>query len=377
MNLKCTEFSGWNDDLFSGFIGLKHELQKDLPTYFPETLEDYRKVLHPESAFAQDYEWRGFQIHEGEKLVAKAILAWRRGQTTGNLGYIDWINDEAVAKLLVTNVRTYALMKDFEQIKCPVDLNFFVKYRIRCPGGGAPYYGEPIYPDYYHELFEKVGFEIIGTWDTFLVDRFKTIGNFFKKRKKLNKRRHAHHDDLKVRFIKLSDWDNELKVVHGLFLASFKDMPEFEPITYEQFKLIYDDFKYLIHPLLSYIVEFKGVPVGFSINYPDPLQILSSVRYKKLSVIQKGILLARLKLNCKTLLMPYMGKTTGPNGEEVKGIMIKITKLLSYGILAAEKSLSCYQSTNSPAKRPLGPELITEYAKYVLYGIKLKEKSSS
>jgi hypothetical protein len=97
----------------------------------------------------------------------------------------------------------------------------------------------------------------------------------------------------------------------------------------EQFKPVYDDFKYLIHPLLSYIVELNGSPVGFSINYPDPLAILCKVKNKKLSKLDKVLLMIKLRLNFKILLMPYREKNKGPNGEEVKGVFLKLSKLLT------------------------------------------------
>lgn len=372
MSLTLSQFTTWDDTNLELFIDFKKSMQSKLATYFPETLEDYKKLLHPQSAFAQDYHWCGFMVFENKKLVGKAILSWRNGSRIGNLGFIDWENNPSIAKLLTEKIEAYARTMNLNEIKTPVDLNFFIKYRIKCKGGGEAYYGEPIYPDYYHDLFLSAGYQIVGTWDTYVVERFSTFFNFIKKRKKLKERNHRHHDQVTVRLIKVSDWDNELKIVYKLFMESFSMMPEYEPISFEQFKLVYDDFKYLIHPLLSYIVELKGVPVGFSINYPDPLAILSSVKHKKLSKFDKVILLIRLRLNFKTLLMPYMGKTKGPNGEDVKGIFIKVSKMLSCGVMAAQKGLICYQSPDSPSKRPIDPELVKEYAKYVLYGKKLE-----
>lgn len=371
MSFIVKQFSNWDDDIINDVIAFKESMQKDLPTFFPEKLEDYRKLLHPSSEFSKDYQWCGFLIKLNNSTVAKAILSWRNGSQIGNLGFIDWINDEEVAKLLTKKVEAYAKSIGLSEIKTPVDLNFFVKYRIKCNGGsGAPYYGEPIYPDFYHNLFLATGYGIVGTWDTYLITRFRTFTSLMKKRKKLEARKDKHDSKVNIRLIKVSDWDNELKIIYRMFVESFKEMPEFEDISFEQFKLIYNDFKYIIHPLLSYVVELNGVPVGFSINYPDPLLILSKVKYKNLSKLQKIFLLAKLRLNFKTLLMPYMGKVKGPNGEDVKGVFLKISKLLTYGVLAANKALVCYQSPDSPSRRPIDPDLVEEYAKYVLYGKK-------
>src|SRR5690606_19746148 len=122
------------------FLSFKESIQKDLPTFFPETLDDYKKYLHPESLFAQDYSWVAFLVFKDEAVVAKAVLAWRHGLGHGNLGFLDWINDKDVASALIKRVEDRAREKGLSQIKTPVDLNFFVKYRIKLPGGGEPFF---------------------------------------------------------------------------------------------------------------------------------------------------------------------------------------------------------------------------------------------
>ena len=372
MSLQFMQLHHWDDQKIQEMIDLKQKIQGDLPTYFPEDLKDYKKLLHPDSPFSADYQWVGFMVYQNGDLVAKAILSWRNKSKIGNLGFIDWIQDENVAILMIQKIETFAKSIGINQIKTPVDINFFVRYRIRSFSSGPAYFGEPIYPDYYHHLFLAAGFNIIGTWDTYIIKRFSSVLNFMTKRKKLKERKHSQDDAVTVRCINFSKWDEELKIVYDLFIKSFHQMTEFESITFEQFKLIYDDFRYVAHPLTSYIVELNGIPVGFSINYPDPLEKLASVKNKSLNKWQKILLLAKLRLNFKTLLMPYMGKISGPNGEEIKGVFIKVSKRLSLAVLCCQKALVCYQSPDSPSRRPLDPELITPYAQYVLYGKKLE-----
>lgn len=366
--MEIRETTVWDEAFFEEFLHFKESIQKDLPTFFPETLEDYKKYLHPDSLFAKDYSWIAFLVLRDDKVVAKAILAWRHNLSYGNLGFLDWINDKDVASALVQRVEDRARERGLKQIKTPIDLNFFVKYRIKLPGGGEPFYGEPIYPDYYHELFKHVGYEVIGRWDTYRVKKWGTIVSYSKKRKLIKERRHPHNSDLKVRYVQIKKWDQEIKTIYDLFHKSYGQMPEFEPITFEQFKLIYDDFKYIIHPWYSYVVELDGRPVGFSINYFDPLKILSSVKGKGLSLLSKFFLLARLRANFRTLLMAYVGKVPGPNGEDIKGVQIKVSRKLSRNGFFVGKALVCYQSDDSPSRRPFDSDTLKEYSQYVLYG---------
>lgn len=370
--MKVIQFDKWDENRIQEFIKLKAELQGHLPTFFPETIDDYKRVLHSDSPFVFDYEWVGFLIYENEKAIGKCLLSWRKGSKIGNLGFIDWVNNINVARMLISEVETKAKASGILEIKTPVDMNFFIKYRIKKPGGGHPLFGEPLYPDYYHDLFEKTGYDVIGTWDTYKVRRANIIRNYMHKRKQLKAARLPHDENLKVRSIRLSDWDNEIRIVHDLFERSFGEMPEFEPISFEQFKVVYDDFKYIIHPWYSMIVELNGSPVGFSINYPDPLPVLKHIKGKKLSALGKVILLIKLRTNFRSLMMAYVGKVPGPNGEDIKGIQIKTSKQLTNRAFFFGKGLVCYQSADSPSRRSINPESIEPFSQYVLYGKKLK-----
>ena len=370
--MKITHFNSWDESQINHFIDLKKNIQGHQATYFPESLLDYKKILHSDSPFSQDYKWHGILIFENEIPVAKAILCWKNNSIVGNVGFIDWIDDNDVAKTLMAEIEKVALQVGLSNIKTPVDMNFFIKYRIKMPGGGHPIFGEPVYPDYYHDLFKITGYEIIGTWDTYKVKKGQIIKSFFRKRKQLSERRHPFDKELRVRSIQLSHWERELKIVYELFIKSFSQMPEYEPITYDQFKIVYDDFKHIIHPWYSYIVELRGVPVGFSINYPDPLPVLEPLKGKKLSKLAMLWLFIKLRTNFKTMLMIFVGKIPGPNGEEIKGILIKTTKQLSARGFYFKEGLACYQSSNSPSRRSIDTDAIVPFSQYVLYGKKLK-----
>lgn len=364
-------FNTWDAEIFTTLIEFKASVQSGLSTFFPETVQDYDKFFKASSPFLQDYDWQGFLLSRDGVPVAKAILCWRRGSSIANLGFIDWINDESVAKRLAQEVEDFSRAQDLEKLRSPVDLNFFIKYRIKCPGGGEPFYGEPVYPDYYHRLFEVCGYQVVGSWDTFRADVWSTILDYTKKRKQLKDRRHTHDHALKVRNISLSNWEQELRIVHRLFAQSYTNMPEYEPITFEQFFLVYDDFKYIIHPWYAYIIELNGSPVGFAINYPDPLPVLEKVRGEKLSTLRRLGLLVKLKLNYKTLLMSYMGKIAGPGGEEIKGVPIKVSRKLSSRAFMFRTALYTYVAEGSPSRRGIGVEKLKHHSKYVLYGKEL------
>jgi hypothetical protein len=360
-------------------IDFKMIIHKDIVTTFSESLKDYEKFFNDESPFHEDYNWQAFIVSKDSKTLAKGILSWRKNESVGNLGFLDWVDNEEAAKLLIDSVCAEGKKRGLKKIKTPIDLNLYVKYRIKLPGGGAPFWGEPIYPDYYHDMFFKCGFSEIARWDTYEIKKWQGIKDYLFKRKKLSHKTHAVHNKSQnknlrtsIRCVKLSNWDEELRIIHQLFNKSYRSMPEWEPINFSQFKIIYDDFKYIINPLYTYIVELRGKPVGFSINFADPLFILHKVRNKTLSKIDKVLLLLKLRSNFSTLLIAHVGKIPGPNGEEVKGVQIQVSKRIQFIVTYMKKTLVTFQVKNSPSRRSFEERSQKSYSQYVLYGMDLE-----
>lgn len=367
--MKVEITSEWNETFFERLVDFRNRIQKDLKTSFPETVEDYKKLFGSGSPFESDYEWKAFIVTKGEAIVAKAILSWKKNGTTGNLGYIDWENNLEAAKFLVEQILRTGKEQQLKAIKTPVDLNFYVRYRIKLPGGGEPFWGEPVYPDYYHDLFKETGFNEIGYWDTYRIKKWQGILDYFIKRKKLEvKTKKSTNLRTTIRCVKLDDWENELKIIHSLFNEAYKNMPEWESISFEQFRFIYDDFKYIMNPYYSYIVELKGKPVGFSINFVDPLNVLCKVKGKKLSMLQKGLLLLKLRANIGTYLIAHIGKIPGPNGEDIKGVQIQVSKRIQVISVIMPKILVTFQMKDSPSRRSFEQKTLETYSEYVLYG---------
>ncbi len=377
--MRLIHSSAWDDSFFEKFLSFRNEAQKEIINSFHEDLCDYSKFFKPDSVFTPDYSWRAFMVLHEEKVLAQGILSWKKGSLIGNLGYIDWKNNIAAARLLIEGVKVAAKENQLRSLKTPIDLNFYVKYRIKLPGGGEPFWGEPVYPDYYHELFRATGFEVIGEWDTYRLKKIQGIIDYFLKRRKLaNKKdglhsKASHHSvGTTIRCVNLKDWDNELRIIYSLFNQAYQTMPEWEAVTYEQFKVIYDDFRYIMNPYYSYIVELNGKPVGFSINFVDPLPILLQVKGKKLNTFQKALLLLRLRANWGTYMIAHVGKIAGPDGEEIKGIQIQVSNRIQMIAAIMPKVLVTFQMKGSPSRRSFEEKSQSPFSQYVLYGMKLE-----
>lgn len=377
--MKLITIHEWDEAFFEDFINFRNKIHQEIENSFPETLADYSRYFGPESVFLEDFNWRAFSVQDDEeKTIAKAILCWRKDSHLGSLGFLDWENNQEAAQFLVSAVEEVARENKLTSLKTPVDLNFFVKYRIRLPGGAKPLWGEPIYPDYYHDLFKATHFSVVGVWDSYRLKKLQGIKDYFLKRKLLAKKPTGSHSKTKskelrttVRCVRMNDWDNELRIIYQLFSEAYKSMPEYEPISFEQFKVIYDDFKYIINPWYAYIVELRGKPVGFSINYADPLVVLAKYKGKKLNTLQKIKVLMELRKNLSCFVIAHVGKIPGPNGEEIKGVQIQVSKRIQIWALLMRKVVVTFQNVSSPSRRSFEESSQVTYARYVLYGKEL------
>jgi hypothetical protein len=327
--LRSEVFHNWDESLFGDFRNFRNAHQ---PGY-PESIDEYKKFFGPETKFT-DFIWSMIRIRRGGKLLAQAILVVQENTSQANLGFLDWDHDHEAAKQLVEAAIIEAKVLRATSLKAPIDFHFFNKYRARLPGGGRPFYGEPVVPDYYHELYSSSGLTVVGKWDTFEAKVWESVKDFYRKGKEL-KAKKARARKVTIRKVRPDRWDEELQIIHALFSQAYSVMPEYSALTFDQFKSIYDDFRYIINPWYSFIAEVEGRPVGFSINYVDPLPLLENFRNRSPSTMEK------LKFVSRRLMVPS---------------------------LLMKRVLITYQNENSNSRRSWDRSTLKQHAQYVIYG---------
>ncbi|MBF0360835.1 MAG: hypothetical protein HQK49_07480 [Oligoflexia bacterium] len=397
--LQVKIIDSWNEDFFQQFIELRNQLYKEDDHFIAEDIERFKLL------FRDSYEilnriwiWRAlliFKISESGPIAIGRILVCYNTlnpHSVLNCGYFETIDNYQVCKLLFDNATEFAQEHNISSLKTPIDANFFVSYRIKISGNGEPFYGEPIYQDYYHSFFKEYGFLVCNTWYTTKAFRFKALKNFKRIDQSLKGRINTYQK-LQIRRIDFSRWDEELLLLHDLFNRSFNEMPEYEPISFSTFKELNSSLKYIACPFFSLIVEYNSKPVGFAISFFDPLKIILKAKkiekflnkyfswpIKKINTINtitKILTLIMLKLNHHTLLALYVGRVpTSESGVEIKGIQAKLSRHMIFGsvLLLVKKILICYASETSGSNRSYKNDSRTNYATYVLYKKDLYKK---
>ncbi len=361
LEMKLIQINNYDESIFSKIVDLKNKIHCDIKNSQLETVEELRKIFCNEW-INSEYSWI-FVIAEVENnFVGRVLLSWKKGETTGSIGFLEWDNNSLIIKSLLDKVEIIAKENGLNKIKGPIDIHFFIKYRWAVSSLDEPFYGEPVVPGYYISQIESLGYKKIKTWHSYSAN-FKSVVESYQEKSITGS------EKIKTRRIRLTEWESELKIFHTLLLKSYSSMSEFANMPYDVFYTLFKDLSYLIHPLYSFFVIYNNEEIGFHISIFDPQQILNDSKNKKINFFQKFSLLLKLRLNHKRLLCLYIGKSSTKDGKNIKGVQAMMGdrhKILGRFIPPTE-SFFCYVSEDSPTRKVLDIKLFKEISRYHLW----------
>ena len=377
LNYSIKKCSNFDELFFEEFISIRTSAFCNNPEFFSESLDDFSKLYSLDSPFFKLLKWEAIIVKKDSQSIARILYTMHETANNDfvNCGYIESPNDVEICNILFEQAEKFAKANNKKILKGPIQGTFFNAYRCKRTGESPLYYSEPVHHNYLPDLFLKCGFNETGKWDTTSLDLAKNWENFKQIRKTIP-RKNKKSQKIKIRGISFLNWNRDLKIIYDLFMQSFENMPEFEPISFDCFKFLYGDLKYIINPLVAYIFEHKGRPVAFSINFFDPLPIL--IKIKKLEkkfdnqvwkLLVKIYALIRLKVNFNKLLLMYIGKIPLENGEEPKGIQALAYKrfFIFWKLFGVKEVLACYTSVSSLSRKSFKDENQKRYASYSIF----------
>lgn len=369
MELKRT--TAWSDEFFSEWVLLHEELYAP-EAVLEEKLADLKDLLGDPRDFPHD-RWIALSATQGGVVRARALVAVSDlHPDIAKVGFIECVNDEASFKFLWEGVEASARELGATHLKGPINLHFFVSYRWKTDGEKSPFYSEPQQKAYYLRFFEMVGMKPLKTWKTFRI-------RFFRSKRQYGEIRQAKNPEhrLRIRGIDMQRFDQEMEVIHRLFVESFKEMSEYEPMPLATFKKIYAGFRTIISPRYAFIIEHEGLPVAFCINFMDPLPALLK-RQRWLSRIPQRLLdmwtWCALKLNHSRLLIMYVGRLPAPDGKEFKGIQSLVAKKMTLPVaLTFPQLYICFTAEDSPALKSYQEDQKEHVSSYALFGKSIQD----
>jgi GNAT superfamily N-acetyltransferase len=155
-----------------------------------------------------------------------------------------------------------------------MDGNTWRRYRLISERGPEPiFFLEPAHPNASAAHFMENGFAAMATYFSSLSP---DLDQHDPKAAQAGAR--LREEGIRIRSLDQGSFVDELRRIHSLSLASFKDNFLYTPIGEAEFLAMYLPLQPYIDPRLILIAEHNGSPVGFMVGIPDLLQARAGKR---------------------------------------------------------------------------------------------------
>lgn len=215
----------------------------------------------------------------------------RYHDATGFFGFLDTVDDEEVARALIERAEGWLRGKGMKRARGPVSLN--INEELGCLVDGfdtPPYLLMPHHRPYQGGLIEKSGYA-----------KVKDVYAWSYKVGDLNKRVKTAHDEIakmpeiSVRKASLKTIDHDVELLVEFFNDTWSDNWGFVPFTRAEVKKMASDFRLLLMPDMTCIVNIDGEPAAMAIALPNLNELVGDL-HGKLLPLGLPKLLWRLKV---------------------------------------------------------------------------------
>ncbi len=197
---------------------------------------------------------------------------------TGFFGFFDTIDDEDVARALLARAEGWLRGKGMKRVRGPVSLN--INEELGCLVDGfetSPYILMPHHRRYQGGLIERAGYA-----------KAKDVYAWHYKVGELNNRVKRAHEEIKnlpeisVRKASLKDIDRDVELLVEFFNDTWSENWGFVPFTRAEVKKMAADFRLLLMPDITCIVNIDGEPAAMAVALPNLNELVSDMDGKLL-----------------------------------------------------------------------------------------------
>lgn len=188
---------------------------------------------------------------------------------TDGFGFVGWYEalDDPAGVALLQRAREELGRVGAEQSIGPLNGSTWGRYRWVLPGTGdaPPFLGEPWNPPGYPAQWEAAGFGVAAEYESRIFHDPEPDAARLRAAEV-----RAEEQRIRVRPLDPERWDEELRDIHGLSLASFADNPYYTPIGLESFRAANNRLRPLLVPELVRLAhDPSGRLLGLAFAYPD------------------------------------------------------------------------------------------------------------
>jgi GNAT superfamily N-acetyltransferase len=228
--------------------------------------------LLPPTGSGSQADARWMLIDASDEVAARCSLWWRNAppyppQRVGLIGHYAARDSQAAAQLLHLACAQLAGHGCTLAVG-PVDGSTWQRYRLVIERGSAPlFFLEPDNPDAWPGHFSDSGFTILSRYlSTLKTDLAEPAVDLSRAD------RRAAGRGIRFRPAALDHFEEELRQIYRLSLASFRRNFLYTPLAEAEFMSMYRPLRPYLRPELILLAEQAGRPVGFLFALPDWLQ---------------------------------------------------------------------------------------------------------
>ena len=267
------------------FIEFPYQLYKNSRYWIPPLRPDVYKLFDKsKNPFWDHSERELFLAYRNNNLVGRIaaivdnnfIEFWN--EKTGYFGFFECYDDEEAALALFDAVKTFQREKEMTKFIGPMNPSTNDECGFLLEGYYTPPFVMMTYNfEYYHRLAERAG--LVKAKDLYAhyiesknapIEYLERICSIVRRRVK----------DLKIRFVNLNDFANEVKKIKDVYNDAWSRNWGFVPMTDAEFDLIAKNLKPLVVPELIIIIEIDNVPAAVSLAVPDYNMVLKKLNGK-------------------------------------------------------------------------------------------------
>ena len=269
----------------SKFIDLTYSLARDHVNWTPGLRLIDDDLINPsKNPFLQKNNSVFFIVRQNNKTVGRCALFepgyWPGKPNTSHFGFVDFIDSKEVSGALFNQLKLFAKQKSVNHLIGPLNPN--INYSVGVMNRGFDFPNKILMnynPKYYLTHYKENGFNELKSFSAWDIPK---ENNIYHKRFRNALIRISENDKIIIRDVDLKNYDYELKIFFKLYNACFENHWGFVAPSWDEFKFIAGDLKWIIKPKLAIIAEYGRLPVGFVLSVPDYNELLYNNKSGKL-----------------------------------------------------------------------------------------------
>lgn len=263
------------------FEVLPEKLFASDPQYVPPVPGSITKILHPKSHFRATGDMRAFIAWRDGKPVGRiaGIINKRyndyHGDKTGFFGLFDFEDDFETAQTLLDAAVGWLELQGCDKYRGPVNTPMGDEIGLLTEGfDSPPFVLMPYNPPSYIAMYEKLGLKAVKNLGAYYISSSEQtperIGRVVERIKKST--------GISLRSLNMKTLKSELKIIQDLYNETLDRNYGFIPLSEDDLDLLASELKHIVNPELVMIAEKGGVPIGFSLVFPNINQFMRELR---------------------------------------------------------------------------------------------------